>query len=114
MATAGYRNDIGGEQVEHQCADLPYRIGDKWTAHVLRSLQHGRRRFTELRAEMPQVTPKVLTETLRAMEREGVVSRFAFDENPPRVEYEPTAQGRKLLGLLDLCCGWARENLVDA
>ncbi|SER94773.1 transcriptional regulator, HxlR family [Lentzea xinjiangensis] len=98
--------------MECQHGDLPYRIGDKWTAHVLRQLQDGRRRFTELRAVLP-VTPKVLTETLRAMERDGTVTREAFDENPPRVEYELTAHGRKVLGLLDLCCGWARENLVE-
>jgi len=110
---SGFCNDIGGEQVECTHGDLPYRIGDKWTAHVLRALQGGRRRFTELRAELPGVTPKVLTETLRAMEREGTVTREAFDENPPRVEYELTAQGRKVLGLLDLCCDWARENLVN-
>jgi DNA-binding HxlR family transcriptional regulator len=112
VRTAGSRNDIGGEQVE--CThDLPYQIGDKWTAHVLRGLQGGRRRFGELRSEMPRVTPKVLAETLRAMEREGTVSREAFAENPPRVEYELTEQGRKVLGLLDLCCDWARENLVE-
>lgn len=100
--------------MECQCANQPYRIGDKWTAHVLRSLQPGRRRFTELRAEMPRVTPKVLTETLRAMERDGTVTRETFDENPPRVEYQLTVQGRKMLALLDLCCDWARENLVEA
>lgn len=112
MPAAGFRNDIGGEQVE--CThDLPYQIGDKWTAHVLRGLQDGRRRFGELRAGMSWVTPKVLAETLRAMEREGTVSREAFEENPPRVEYELTAHGRKVLGLLDLCCDWARENLVE-
>ncbi|WP_231114901.1 winged helix-turn-helix transcriptional regulator [Lentzea aerocolonigenes] len=96
-----------------QLTSLPYRIGDKWTAHVLRALHHDRRRFTELRAEIPVVTPKVLTETLRAMEREGTVTRTEYDENPPRVEYELTEQGHKLLGLLDLCCDWARENLVE-
>ncbi|GGU42066.1 hypothetical protein GCM10010178_38240 [Lentzea flava] len=111
MPVAGFRNDIGGDQVE--CVELPYRIGDKWTAHVLRGLQGGRRRFTQLRAGMPVVTPKVLTETLRAMERDGTVTRTEYDENPPRVEYELTGQGRKLLALLDLCCGWARENLVE-
>lgn len=121
MRGSGFRNDIGGEQVQCQHdgpVDLPYRIGDKWTAHVLRGLQSGRRRFTELRGGLPSVTPKVLTETLRAMERDGTVAREAFDENPPRVEYELTARGRKMLGLLDLCCdwareNWARENLVD-
>jgi len=109
---SGFRNDIGVDQVECQHDVMPYRVGDKWTAHVLRSLEHGRLRFTELRAGMPGVTPKVLTATLRAMERDGTLSRTEYDENPPRVEYELTGQGRKLLGLLDLCCGWARENLV--
>lgn len=110
---SGFRNDIGGEQVKCEHGELPYRIGDKWTAHVLRGLHGGRRRFTELRTEMPVVTAKVLTETLRAMERDGTVTRTEYDENPPRVEYELTEQGRKLLGLLDLCCEWARENLVN-
>jgi DNA-binding HxlR family transcriptional regulator len=117
VRVSGFRNDIGGDQVKCEHGelrgDLPYRIGDKWTAHVLRGLQHGRRRFTELRAEMPPVTPKVLTETLRAMERDGTVTREAFDENPPRVEYELTGQGLRMLGLLDLCCAWAQENLVE-
>ena len=113
MRGSGSRNDIGGDQVECAHGELPYRIGDKWTAHVLRALQGGRRRFTELRAGLPGVTAKVLTETLRAMERDGAVSREAFAENPPRVEYELTARGRDLLGLLDLCCDWARENLVE-
>jgi DNA-binding HxlR family transcriptional regulator len=99
--------------VECDTVSLPYRIGDKWTAHVLRALSPGRRRFTELRAGLPRVTAKVLTETLRAMEREGTVARESFDENPPRVEYELTGQGHKVLALLDLCCEWARENLVE-
>ncbi|MCP2250358.1 winged helix-turn-helix transcriptional regulator [Lentzea aerocolonigenes] len=85
-----------GEPTTNAVVDLPYRIGDKSTTHVLRGL--------------PVVTPKVLTGTLRAVERDGTVVREAFDENPPRVEYELTARGRKMLGLLDLCCDWAREN----
>jgi DNA-binding HxlR family transcriptional regulator len=100
--------------VECTSVSLPYRIGDKWTAHVLRALAQGRKRFTELRADVPGVTPKVLTATLRAMERDGTVTRYAFDENPPRVEYELAEPGRKMLGLLDLCCDWARANLMEA
>jgi len=46
------------------------------------------------------------------MERDGTVTHTEYDENPPRAEYELTEQGRQLLGLLDLCCEWARENLV--
>lgn len=59
------------------------------------------------------VTPKVLTQTLRAMERDGFLTRTAYDENPPRVEYELTALGRSLLGPLDATCAWAREHLPE-
>jgi DNA-binding HxlR family transcriptional regulator len=90
---------------------LPVRIGDKWTAWVVRLLEHGPRRFTELRKGMGRVTPKVLTETLRAMERDGMVTRSEFDEIPPRVEYELTELGHSLRSLLDHTCAWTRENL---
>lgn len=90
---------------------VPFRIGDKWTALVIRCLQDGPRRFTELRVPMHRVTPKVLTETLRAMERDGMLTRTHYPEIPPRVEYELTELGRSLLGLLDHCCTWAEEHL---
>jgi DNA-binding HxlR family transcriptional regulator len=57
------------------------------------------------------VTPKVLTETLRSLERDGLLTRTVFQEHPPRVEYELTALGHSLLGPMDAVCGWARENL---
>jgi DNA-binding HxlR family transcriptional regulator len=59
------------------------------------------------------VSAKVLTDTLRAMERDGLVSRSAFDENPPRVEYQLTALGRSLLQLVEAARSWARDNLDD-
>ncbi|MFF5971088.1 winged helix-turn-helix transcriptional regulator [Streptomyces sp. NPDC012769] len=96
------------------CADSaprPIRVGGKWTAMVLRCLEDGRpRRFTELREPLHWITPKVLTETLRAMERDGFVSRTEYDENPPRVEYALTDLGRSLLGPLDTACAWARAH----
>lgn len=88
----------------------PVRIGDKWTAWVLRKLEDGPRRFTELRKSIP-VTPKVLTETLRAMERQGWLTRTEFQEIPPRVEYRLTELGRSLCGLLDQTCAWTKANL---
>ncbi|MEU5163029.1 helix-turn-helix domain-containing protein [Streptomyces sp. NPDC020875] len=91
----------------------PLRFGDKWSAMVLRCLQDGPRRFTELRRPLYRVTPKVLTETLRAMERDGIVSRTAYDENPPRVEYALTPLGRSLVGPLDAACAWTREHGTD-
>lgn len=91
----------------------PFRVGDKWSGMVLRCLQDGPLRFSELRVPMHRVTPKVLTETLRAMERDGFLTRTAHDERPPRVEYELTALGRSLLGLLDKACAWTREHLPE-
>ncbi|QCX81867.1 putative HTH-type transcriptional regulator YtcD [Streptomyces sp. YIM 121038] len=97
------------------CSDraAPFRVGDKWTAMVLRCLEGGPRRFTELRVPLHWVTPKVLTETLRSMERNGFLSRTVHDENPPRVEYELTALGRSLLEPLDVACDWARTHVPD-
>ncbi|MCK9927937.1 helix-turn-helix transcriptional regulator [Frankia sp. Mgl5] len=92
---------------------FPVRIGDKWTAMVVLCLEARPRRFTELRQILGSVSAKVLAETLRAMERDGLVSRNAFDENPPRVEYRLTALGRSLLQLVDAARSWARDNLDD-
>ncbi|MFF4875217.1 MULTISPECIES: winged helix-turn-helix transcriptional regulator [unclassified Micromonospora] len=89
---------------------LPFQIGDKWTAMVVLCLEHGPRRFSELRVPLRTVTPKVLTETLRAMERNGTVTRTSYDENPPRVEYALTPLGRSLLTLIEAARSWTREN----
>ncbi|WP_230686768.1 winged helix-turn-helix transcriptional regulator [Catellatospora vulcania] len=75
-------------------------------------LEGGRRRFTELRAPLRAITAKVLTQTLRAMERDGLVTRTAYDENPPRVEYELTPLGRTLLTLVDAARAWSRDHLA--
>lgn len=91
-------------------ARTPIRIGDKWAPMILRCLQDGPRRFSELRVPLPSITPKVLTETLRALERDGIVARTAYPEIPPRVEYELTGLGREFIGLLDTCCSWNRRH----
>ncbi|MFE4593054.1 winged helix-turn-helix transcriptional regulator [Streptomyces laurentii] len=89
----------------------PVTVGGKWTALVLRCLEDNRpHRFTELRVPLHWITPKVLTETLRAMERDGFVSRTVHDEHPPRVEYALTPLGRSLLDPLDAACAWARTH----
>ncbi|MCI3277279.1 helix-turn-helix domain-containing protein [Streptomyces cylindrosporus] len=90
---------------------MPFRVGDKWTGMVIRCLEDGPRRFTELRAPLRAVTPKVLSETLRAMERDGLLTRTSYDENPPRVEYTLTPLGRSLLPLLDAARTWSRTHL---
>ncbi|MFJ3901769.1 winged helix-turn-helix transcriptional regulator [Streptomyces sp. NPDC090025] len=99
------------------CVDSPQPVrvfSGKWTPMVLRCLQDGRsRRFSELRVPMHRVTPKVLTETLRTMERDGLLTRTVHDENPPRVEYALTALGHSLIGPLDTACDWARAHTEE-
>ncbi|GLZ06227.1 transcriptional regulator [Actinomadura sp. NBRC 104412] len=90
---------------------MPIQIGDKWTAMVVLCLEGGRRRFNEIKGPLRGITPKVLTQTLRAMERDGLVTRTAHDENPPRVEYELTPLGRSLLTLIEATRAWSREHL---
>ena len=92
-------------------AATPFRIADKWGGMVVLCLEHGPRRFSELRVPLRRVSPKVLTETLRALERDGFVSRTAYDENPPRVEYALTPLGRTLLPAIEACREWAAANL---
>ncbi|MEO3885154.1 helix-turn-helix domain-containing protein [Nonomuraea sp. B5E05] len=91
----------------------PIRVGDKWTAKIIRCLELGPRRFTELQRPLRGITPKVLTESLRAMERDGLLTRTAYDEIPPRVEYELTALGRSLLEPMNAGCEWSRKHLAE-
>ena len=90
---------------------MPFQIGNKWTGMVVLCLEHGRRRFNEIRMPLRGITPKVLTQTLRAMERDGLLVRTAYPENPPRVEYELTALGRSLLTLIEAARTWSKDHL---
>jgi len=92
---------------------LPMRIGDKWTTKVLVCLRSGPRRFSELKVPLRGITPKVLTETLRALERDGMLTRTVHAEIPPRVEYELTPLGHTLFEPLAAQCAWTRANLPD-
>lgn len=93
---------------------LPVQVGDKWTAKILICLEHGPRRFSELQVPLRAVTPKVLTESLRAMERDGLLTRTAHeDEMPRRVVYELTPLGRSLFEPLAAQCAWTRAHLAE-
>jgi DNA-binding HxlR family transcriptional regulator len=91
----------------------PIRIGDKWTAKLIACLRDGPRRFSELQVPLRGITPKVLTESLRAMQRDGLLNRTAYDQVPPRVEYELTALGRTLLAPMAACCAWSEQHLSE-
>ena len=86
------------------------RIGDKWTILVVGMLEDGPQRFTALRQRVPGISQRMLTRTVRHLERDGLVSRTAFSEIPPRVEYELTAVGRELLPPVLAMADWALAN----
>jgi len=88
-------------------------IGGKWKIVVLAHLPGGPFRFNELRALMPNTTPRMLTMTLRDLERDGLITRTAYNEIPPRVEYALTAKGSDLIPALDALRQWSAAHLTD-
>jgi DNA-binding HxlR family transcriptional regulator len=89
------------------------RIGDKWTLLVVATLDGERMRFTELHQRIPGISQRMLTLTLRHLERDGLVSRTVYPEVPPRVEYELTATGRTLIEPAVTLAEWAVEHDPD-
>lgn len=87
------------------------RVGDKWTILVVQRLGGGPRRFNELRNEVGGISQKMLTTTLRGLERDGFVTRTVFPTIPPRVDYELTDLGRELLVPVHALGEWARTNI---
>jgi DNA-binding HxlR family transcriptional regulator len=92
---------------------MPIRVGDKWSAMVVLCLEQGPRRFSELRVPLHAATPKVLTQTLRALERDGMITRTVYAEVPARVEYELTALGRTLLEPIAAGRRWVADHMPD-
>jgi DNA-binding HxlR family transcriptional regulator len=88
------------------------RIGDKWTVLVVSALSNSALRFTELRARVGGVAPKVLTQTLRALERDGILTRTVYAQVPPRVDYELTALGRSLAEPIATIQDWAEGHVA--
>ncbi|WP_449281803.1 winged helix-turn-helix transcriptional regulator [Leucobacter sp.] len=86
------------------------RIGDKWSLLVVATLRGGRLRFTELQHHIPGISQRMLTLTLRHLERDGLLSRTVHAEVPPRVEYELTDLGRTLMEHAVGLGIWAVEN----
>ena len=86
------------------------RVGDKWTVLVVWTLGGGSKRFNELRKALGSISQRMLTLTLRALERDGLVTRTVFPTIPPRVDYELTRLGRSLLVPVSELGMWARKN----
>src|ERR671936_1391956 len=86
------------------------RVGDKWSMLVVVMLGDGPRRFNELRRSIGGISQRMLTLTLRALERDGLVTRTVFPTIPPRVDYELTRLGHSLLDPVSSLSLWARQN----
>lgn len=91
-------------------SDILQRVGDKWTVLVVGKLGDGPMRFNELRHAVGGISQKMLTTTLRGLERDGFVTRTVFPTIPPRVDYELTDLGRELLVPVFALGEWARLN----
>ena len=93
-----------------QVSEVLQRIGDKWTVLVVGELGGGPRRFNEIRRSLGSISQRMLTLTLRGLERDGLVTRTVFPTVPPRVDYELTKLGRSLLEPVNGLGLWARQN----
>ena len=88
------------------------RVGDKWSLLVLFTLESTPTiRFKELQRNIPDISQKMLTTTLKTLEADGLIIRKAYPEIPPRVEYELTSRGKSLLPLIDNLLSWASTNM---
>ena len=90
----------------HRAVEL---IGGRWTGALIHLLLNGRMRFAELRAAIPEISDRMLSERLRELEAEGIVARIVVPETPVRVEYELTEKGRALEHALGAVGKWAER-----
>ncbi len=86
------------------------RVGDKWSVLIVQLLADGPKRFSELRRAVEGISQRMLTLTLKGLERDGLVTRTVYPTIPPRVEYELTEVGRTLRKPIQALAKWAQEN----
>jgi DNA-binding HxlR family transcriptional regulator len=87
-------------------------IGGKYKVAILYHLRNGRLRFGELRRLMPAATQRMVTNQLRDLERDELISREIFKQVPPRVEYSMTKNGMSLLPILEAMCEWGKKRMA--
>jgi DNA-binding HxlR family transcriptional regulator len=90
--------------------DVLDRIGDKWSTLMVISLAGGPRRFGQLRRAIPDISKRMLTQTLRDLERDGLITRHVFPTKPPSVEYRLSRLGESLLAPLSALADWAENH----
>ncbi len=90
--------------------EVLHRVGDKWSVLIVDLLGEGAMRFSDLRRSVEGISQRMLTLTLRGLERDGLITRTVFPEIPPRVEYELTRLGKTLLEPIQGLAEWAERN----
>ena len=90
--------------------EVLHRVGDKWSVLIVDLLGEGAMRFSDLRRSVEGISQRMLTLTLRGLERDGLITRTVFPEIPPRVEYELTRLGKTLLEPIQGLAEWAARN----
>lgn len=113
----GLQTELAARGVTADCVDtilvvrdVLARVGDKWTMLILTALEGGPMRFTALHEHVPGISQRMLGQTLRALTRDGLATRTAYPEVPPRVEYELTDLGRSLASAVDHLVGWVKQH----
>jgi len=109
------------DNASNASGDCPVRgvldkISDKWSMLLVMTLASGPKRFNQLRREVPDISQKMLTQTLRALQRDGMVARQVFDTKPPSVEYRLTPLGQSIIVPFGHLIEWAGKNhkLIEA
>ncbi len=90
--------------------DVLDRLSDRWTVLILEELAHGTLRFGEIKKRITDISPRMLSQTLRYLEQDGIIRREAFATIPPRVEYTLTSLGTSFLSVVDQMVQWANTN----
>lgn len=101
------------EEIKCPVTGMIQLIGGKWKPIILYCLRTDKRRFGEISARIPALSRKVLTEQLKELEEDGLLTRTQYNEIPPRVEYELTALGKSLTPVLNEMEKWGMENLMN-
>ena len=101
---------IGADRAKCPVRDVLDRIGDRWTTLILITLAPRPRRFSEIHRAVPDISKRMLTQTLRGLERDGLVTRHVFPTKPPSVEYRMSALGISVLEPLSGLVEWAEAS----
>jgi DNA-binding HxlR family transcriptional regulator len=109
------KSSSNGSVMDAQCPSrlVLDRIADKWTALIIQVLAHGTKRYAAIQREIGGISQKMLTQTLRSLERDGLVKRTVHPVVPPKVEYALTRLGKTLIEPLQGLCRWSEKHLPE-